>query len=72
MDQENLEKLRILIYHQAQILAVAAEIEGMKAANTERLEKGHTIAYGDESFFSKADEIKLWAHDMTEEFRRKL
>lgn len=49
----------------ALVLAVQAEIEGMKSANYQREQNGEAHAYGDEDFVSKADELKnlSYAHD---------
>lgn len=49
----------------ALVLAVQAEIEGMKALNSDRLQNNHTIAYMDEDFQTKAEELRILAskHD---------
>ena len=49
----------------ALILAVQAEIEGMKALNTERLQNGYTPGYDDGAFCDKAEELRILAakHD---------
>lgn len=49
----------------ALILAIQSEIEGMKALNSDRLQNNHTIAYMDDSFFEKAEELRNLAskHD---------
>lgn len=41
------------------ILAVQAEIEGMKAENEQRKRLGQSIAYTDEDFNRKAEEIRV-------------
>jgi len=41
----------------ALILAVQAQIEGMKAENVERESLGHSVAYGDADFCCKSDEL---------------
>lgn len=40
------------------ILAVQAEIEGMKVLNQERESNGAALAYNEEAFTSKADELR--------------
>jgi hypothetical protein len=49
----------------ALVLAVQAEIEGMKALNDYRKGLGQGIAYSDEPFFEKAEELRVLAskHD---------
>lgn len=49
----------------ALVLAVQAEIEGMKAENLLREQNNESPAYGDESFCNKAAELKnlAYAHD---------
>ena len=49
----------------ALVLAVQAEIEGMKAANAERLEAGYALAYNRDSFYEKSQELRNLAacHD---------
>ena len=49
----------------ALILAVQAEIEGMKALNAERLQNGYTPGYNDDAFYDKAEELRTLAtkHD---------
>ena len=42
----------------ALILAVQAEIEGMKASNANRAQENWSMAYGDEDFNNKADELR--------------
>ena len=46
----------------ALILAVQAEIEGMKAENIQREHQGLSVAYGDHSFKIKADELREIAY----------
>lgn len=43
-----------LIAQYAEIEAVKADIEGMKAANQFRIQRGETIAYDDDAFHEKA------------------
>jgi hypothetical protein len=43
----------------ALVLSVQAEIEGMKALNTYRTGLGQGIAYTDEAFFEKAEELRI-------------
>lgn len=47
------------------ILAIQAEIEGMKAENTYREQLGHDISYYEESFKNKAKELRdvAYAHN---------
>lgn len=40
------------------ILAVQAEIDGMKAENTQREQDGKSLAYPDEAFQTKAVELR--------------
>jgi len=49
------------------ILAVQAEIEGMKALNAYRYERYESIAYDEESFVSKAEEIREIVHKHDEQ-----
>lgn len=47
----------------ALILAVQAEIEGMKAENTQReLRKSSIIAYDEDAFQAKAEELRNLVH----------
>tara|TARA_R110000851_G_scaffold254895_1_gene407505 strand:+ start:779 stop:967 length:189 start_codon:yes stop_codon:yes gene_type:complete len=46
----------------ALVLAVQAEIEGMKSENAHRENCGNAQAYGDEDFQSKANELENLAH----------
>ena len=50
----------------ALILAVQAEIEGMKAPNQERLCNGQALAYSDEAFKEKAERLRdlAYTHDL--------
>jgi hypothetical protein len=45
----------------ALILAVQAEIEGMKALNTERALQEYTLAYDEHAFCEKAEELRMLA-----------
>ena len=45
----------------AEVLAIQAEIEGMKIFNTERLRNGMAPGYSDESFCEKAEELRIIA-----------
>jgi len=45
----------------AEILAIQAEIEGMKVFNAERLQNGMTPGYDDNSFCEKAEELRIIA-----------
>ncbi len=46
----------------ALVFAIQAQIEGMKAANKERLSLGGSIAYRNADFCNKADELENLAH----------
>ena len=45
----------------AEILAIQAEIEGMKIFNAERLQNGMIPGYDDDSFCAKAEELRAVA-----------
>ena len=45
----------------ALILAVNAEIEGMKALNMFRERRGETIAHSEDYFYQKAEELRVLA-----------
>ena len=45
----------------ALILAIQAEIEGMKAENEERMFLGRGVAYDESSFLEKAEELRVLA-----------
>ena len=49
----------------ALILAIQAEIEGMKAENMQREHQGLSVTYGDHSFQIKAEELReiAYKHD---------
>jgi len=47
----------------ALILAIQAEIVGMKAENTGRLQEDLSIAYDERGFQEKADELRRLASD---------
>jgi len=42
----------------AEIYAINAEIAGMLALNTERIERGYTPAYDERAFLRKSDELR--------------
>ena len=46
----------------ALVLAVQAEIEGMKAENEFRKQNGDSIAYREDHFKSKAQDLRDWAY----------
>jgi hypothetical protein len=50
----------------ALILSVQAEIEGMKARNITRLDRGDALAYSDEDFQMKAEQLRNLAHSHNE------
>lgn len=49
----------------ALVLSIQAEVAGMKALNKHRSHLGQSIAYTDEHFFEKAEELRVLAskHD---------
>ena len=51
----------------ADIQAVVADIEGMKALNTYRESRGETIAYDDSHFFESRHELETIAQKLREE-----
>ena len=50
---------------QIELLALMAEMEGMKAANSERLSAGYSLAYDENSFMELADRIRELGRDGT-------
>ncbi len=46
----------------ALVLAVQAEIEGMKAANMDREQQGHSMAYDEYAFKDKAEQLRSLAY----------
>jgi hypothetical protein len=42
----------------AEISAINAEITGMLALNVKRTQNGYALAYGEEAFLQKADELR--------------
>lgn len=48
---------QVYIQVTGQLLAAAAELEGMKAANQERVMRNESLAYGEGAFIEKAEEI---------------
>ena len=46
-----------IVAHLAEIIAIQAQIEGMKATNIERENKGYALAYGEKEFEDKANEL---------------
>ena len=51
----------------ALILSIQAEIEGMKAENTQRNQMNYSLAYTDEDFQSKAAELRTLAYSNDEQ-----
>ena len=49
---------------QIQAMAIMVEVEGMKAENADRADKGHSIAYDDCSFHEKSKELSVIANEM--------
>ena len=49
----------------ALVLAIQAEIEGMKAENEDRSQRGHSPAWDESNFCKKAEELRILAslHD---------
>lgn len=47
-----------IVAQNAQIYAVIAEIEGMKAENVQREGSGRSLAYTEDAFFEKANELR--------------
>ena len=47
-----------LLAQRAYILAIEAEIQGMIALNQYRIQRDETIAYDEEAFYSRAEELK--------------
>jgi len=45
----------------AEVLAIQAEIEGMKVANLERELQGFALAYGEELFVQAAEDLRIVA-----------
>ena len=51
----------------ALILAVQAEIEGMKAENTQRERLDQSVAWDENSFCEKAEELRVLAYKHNEQ-----
>jgi len=51
----------------AEVLAIQAEIEGMKAENLGRGNLGHSMAYGNGDFQNKAEELRSIASKHNEQ-----
>lgn len=51
----------------ALVLAVQAEIEGMKSLNFTRQQDNHSMAYTDEDFHVKAEELRSLAYAHNEQ-----
>lgn len=50
----------------AEVAATVAEVEGMKALNTERERHGHAQAYDEAAFQKKANELRSLAFHIRE------
>lgn len=50
----------------ARIYAIQAEIDGMKAANWMRTTQGNTIAYSEEVFLAKSEQLQQIANHLNE------
>lgn len=46
----------------ALVLAIQAEIEGMKAENMQRAIQGYSVAWTESNFCQKADELRVLAY----------
>ena len=55
-------------YVHAQAVAATAEIEGMKAMNTERERNGYALAYDEAAFFAIVDKFGLGHNTLMEFF----
>ena len=53
----------------AQAVAGMAEIEGMKAENTERLSKGHSLAHDEAAFLEVPMRLGLYHNDVMGHFQ---
>ena len=53
-----------ILYYQAKLLMIYAELEGMKADNKMREMYGNTIAYGEDSFLLIKKELETMVRDM--------
>ena len=51
----------------ALVLAIQAEIEGMKAENTQRDQINYSLAYTDADFQAKAEELRIVAYKHNEQ-----
>lgn len=48
----------MLLRHLCNLMAAGSEVEGMKAKNKERESQGYSLAYGEEAFNEKANEMR--------------
>lgn len=55
-----------IAYINAQVVCAMAEIEGMKAANTERERNGYSLAYGEEAFYAVPEKFGLTHNQVLE------
>ena len=60
MDEYNVKRLAL-------VLAVQAEIEGMKSYNVQRIQADLTPGYGEDHFFAKAEELRILASKHNEQ-----
>ena len=60
MDQYDVKRLAL-------VLAVSAEIEGMKVANMERESQGFAFAYSESAFSKAAEELRVLASKHNEQ-----
>ena len=58
-----------IAFVQAQTLCAYAEIEAMKASNTERLASGYVLAYNEAAFLAIPDKFQLGWNTVLEYFR---
>ena len=66
MEEGEIRQLAGMYAFVGRLYAVNAEIEGMKALNQHRLQRGQTIAYSDTTFFEKAGALNQIAKDLEE------
>lgn len=60
----------ILLQALCDLCALGSEVEGMKAKNKERESQGYSLAYGEEAYQKKADEMRsigIYARQIAQE-----
>lgn len=50
--------LGLMLYHFCHALADTVEVEAMKVANLERLDRGYSVAYPEESFLHVTNSLR--------------